>query len=77
MHRQQRAEHDAEALLGLGHAHRFSEPRERNIKELFNHPRKLAIPSRVAVSALALNRNPDTICAHPRRPAANAYCHSR
>jgi hypothetical protein len=38
---------------------------------------ELAIPSRVAVSALALNRNPDTICAHPRRPAANAYCHSR
>ena len=38
MHSQQRAEHDAEGLLGLGHAHRFSEPLERNIKELFNHP---------------------------------------
>ena len=44
MHSQQRAEHDAEVLLGLGHAHRFSEPLERNIKELFNHPASLRFP---------------------------------
>jgi hypothetical protein len=32
---QQRAEHGVE--VRLGHAHRFSEPPERNIEEFFNH----------------------------------------
>jgi hypothetical protein len=31
MHSQPRAEQAAEVLLGLGHAHRLSEPLERNI----------------------------------------------
>jgi hypothetical protein len=34
---QQRAEHGREVPLGLGHAHRFSKPPERNIEEFFNH----------------------------------------
>jgi hypothetical protein len=34
---QQRAEHGAEVPLRLGHAHRSSEPLERNIEEFFNH----------------------------------------
>jgi hypothetical protein len=37
MLRQQRAEQGAEVRLGLGHAHRFSEPPEHNIEEFFNH----------------------------------------
>jgi len=44
MYNQQRAEHDAELLLGLGHAHRFSEPLARNIEEFCNPPEAYDFP---------------------------------